>query len=91
MCWARQGAISLAIGLDLKNQILGLVWHAWAGALLEGQGEQEVARGEGHALVRALAVLGALVGLPRVLSKLCAVTRACAVSSRIHLEIRPFT
>ena len=40
MCWARQDSSSLAIGLDLKSQILGTVWHAWAGALLEGEGEQ---------------------------------------------------
>ena len=48
MCWARQGAFLLAIGLDLKNQILGLVWHAWAGALLEGQGGQGAVGGGLH-------------------------------------------
>ena len=45
MCWARQDSFSLEVGLDLKNQLLGLFWHAWAGALLEGEGEQGAAGG----------------------------------------------
>ena len=48
MCWARQDSSSLAIGIDLKNQILGLVWHAWAGAHLEGEGGQGAVGGGLH-------------------------------------------
>ena len=69
MCWARQDSSSLAIGLDLKNQILGLVWHAWAGALLEGQGEHKVKVSMGGVVVGHVPTVKSVTGDCGALSK----------------------